>query len=124
MNGNSISDKIDQLIARKEGCMSEKACTSCGAASSLRNRTCTSCSGALIKDKFSIKKTEVHTKTDPYICFNIPVKPIYDIKVLVGEPDMLSPSGFEIIVIILQNIGVQAGVKKYVKVGKQEYCYF
>ena len=47
---NYVTDKIDELVTRKEECMVEKTCLSCGAANSKKNRACTSCSGALIKD--------------------------------------------------------------------------
>ena len=49
---------------------------------------------------------------NPYGHFDISIK-TNDLKVYVGEPDMVNPNGFENISQILCNVGYRAGIKQY-----------
>ena len=115
------TDEADKLVERKKESYSEKICIECGEANDLTYRLCTSCNGKLTNNNSIILNLDKLSKyTDPYQSFQFSPSSS-NMQVIVGEPDMISPSGYENIVSNLRNIGVRAGIDKYVPNGKRKW---
>ena len=113
------TDEADKLVERKKESYSEKICIECGEANDLTYRLCTSCNGKLTNnDSIILNLDKLSKYTDPYQSFQFSPSSS-NTQVIVGEPDMISPSGYENIVSILRNIGVRAGIDKCVPNGKR-----
>ena len=122
--GDGYSNKIDCLVLEKKDISSTKRCLDCDAANDSTYRNCTNCGGKLKKDKFTISLDDdvCCNNNDPYGHFSIKPKDT-DIKVIVGEPDLMNPSGFLNISKILQNIGKRTLIDKYVEGGKRKWLF-
>ena len=115
------TDEVDKLVERKKEFYSEKICIECGAANDLTYRLCTNCNGKLTnKESIILNQDKLSKYTDPYQSFQFSPN-FSNTQVIVGEPDMISPSGYENIVFILRNIGVRAGIDKYVPNGNGKW---
>ena len=119
-------DNIDIIV--KESSYSEKFkfCSNCDKDAPLLQRTCRSCKSKLVRREPAIKHLNGSQKDiDPYSHFK--TKPqVSNIKVLVGEPDMLNPNSFENLSTILQTLGKCAIIEKYSQMAalKNENGYF
>ena len=115
------TDEVDKLVERKKESYSEKICIECQAANDLTYKLCTSCNGKLTNKEFIILNQDKLSKyTDSYQSFQFSTSSS-NTQVIVGEPHMISPSGHENIVFILRNIGVRAGIDKYIPNGKRQW---
>ena len=108
----NCTDEVDKLVERKKVSYSEKICIESGAANDLMYRLYSSCNGKLTNKEFTILNQDKLSKcTNPYLSFQF--SPISsDTQVIVGEPDMVSPSGYKNVVSILRNIGVRMEWKR------------
>ena len=80
-------------------------------------RTCRLCKTKLVKYNVHFDG-KVSSTIDPYDHFN--VKPLEnEIDVVVGEPDMLNPSGYQNISEILTLVGERASIDRYCKEEKE-----
>ena len=106
-------DNIDIIV--KESSYSEKFkfCSNCDKDAPLLQRTCRSCKSKLVRREPAIEHLNGSQKDiDPYSHFK--TKPqVNNIKVLVGEPDMLNPNSFENLSTILETLGKRASIEKY-----------
>ena len=74
-------------------------------------RICKVCKGKLAKIKFSMNESQ-QIKVNPYAHFKRSTKS-NNIKVMVGEPDMLNPNSFENLSVVLRSLGTRAKIAKY-----------
>ena len=74
-------------------------------------RTCKVCKGKLAKIKFSMNESQ-QVKVNLHAHFKGSAKS-NNIKVMVGEPDMLNPNSFENLSVILRSLGTRAKIAKY-----------
>ena len=120
-DGNNL---IESLVDKKHAAENEKVCEKCGAPHDLSARTCSyqNCGKTLLKQKFILP--EVTIPTSPYSHFEETIKDnTQSLDTIVGEPKMINPSGFENIAEILRDIGIRAGIRRYVKDGKREWLF-
>ena len=105
-------DNKDIIV--KESSYSEKFkfCSNCDKDAPPLQRTCRSCKSKLVRREPAIEHLNGSQKDiDPYSHFK--TKPqVNNIKVLVGEPDMLNPNSFENLLTILQTLGKRASIEK------------
>ena len=90
---NNCNDEIDRLVLEKKNIISEKCCVSCDAANDRTFRVYRNCGNNLIKRKFTLHSSYSNIP-DRYSHFNIKQNP-NKIKIMVGEPEVINPSGFE-----------------------------
>ena len=114
LTSNNCNDEIDRLVLEKIKIISEKYCVSCDAPNDLTFRVCRNCGDNLTKRKSSSSNIP-----DPYSHFNIEENP-NKIKIMVGEPELINPSGFENISQILRNLGRKLGIQKYNENGNRQ----
>ena len=96
-DNEELFDLVDEIVKAKERATMFKFCPICKEEAPFTNRTCKTCKGKLIKliklnDTFDINKTPL--PVDPYNHFKNKATE-NNVKLTVGEPDMLNPNGYE-----------------------------
>ena len=115
-------DEIDAVVGMRRQKELVKVCEDCEAPNNLSYRLCRNCKGRLKKPEVNLEGAEGNSRLDPYSHINVRRQP-NKIKMRVGEPEMINPSGFEHITIILGNIGKRAGISKYNDAGSREWLF-
>ena len=112
-----MQDDIDRLVEEKKRAANFKMCPTCKQETPFSQRTCQLCKTKLVK--FDVRfDGKVSSTIDPYDHFN--VKPLEnEIEVVVGERDMLNPSGYQNISEILTLVGELASIDQYCKEEKE-----
>ena len=112
-----MQDDIDRLVEEKKRAANFKMCPTCKQETPFSQRTCRLCKTKLVKYDVHFDG-KVSSTIDPYDHFN--VKPLEnEIEVVVGEPDMLNPSGYQNISEILTLVGERASIDRYCKEEKE-----
>ena len=114
---NEMQDDINRLVEEKKRAANFKMCPTCKQETPFSQR-------ARQLRKTKLVKYDVHfdgkvsSTIDPYDHFN--VKPLENkIEVVVGEPNMLNPSGYQNILEILTLVGEHASIDQYCKEEKE-----
>ena len=81
-------------------------------------RVCKSCQRKLVRYEL-VENQIFYEKIDPYNHFEVNSKK-HDIKVIVGEPNMLNPYSFENLASFLQSLGKRAKIDRYTCSGENE----
>ena len=113
MNNTVNFDYIDKIIATNEKSEKFRFCKHCKKDephSNRKNQKCKTCKKPLTNymDGFKSVKTPL-SPIDPYGHFKGTAK-ANNIRLLVGEPDMINPNGYENISTIMQNLGQRAKI--------------
>ena len=111
-DNEELFDLIDEIVKAKEQATMFKFCPICKEEAPFTNRTCKTCKEKLLKlnDTLDINKTSL--LVDPYNHFKNKATE-NKVKLIVGEPDILNPTGYENISAIMYNIGKRAKIDQY-----------
>ena len=112
-----MQDDIDRLVEEKKRAANFKMCPTFKQETPFSQKTCRLWQTKLAKYNVHFYD-KVSSTIDPYDYLN--VKPLENkIDIVVGEPDMLNPSGYQNILEILTFVGEHGSIDQYCKAKKE-----
>jgi len=91
----------------------QKTCVDCGCEAAPTYRICRHCGSKVSKETVELPELNLNDLIDPYHSFSEFEVNLPNINCKVGEPDFENPNSYDAIIQVIQNIGVNAGIKQY-----------